>query len=156
MGPSRAADWFWGFGNTNKTIFVRWLMGPSLNFSVRQLSPSTWFRVACSCCTGFLVQKRAAKRQRFLRRLQKSSLDFPPCKSPYHFEGEPCEDPTCRTSCYSEENFQIYLSQSSSSDNFEEMWMDPSVPLERLVVNRRARLILFVNLFLGWVHNHNS
>jgi hypothetical protein len=128
--------------------------GPSLNFSVRQLSPSAWFRVACSCCTGFLVQKRAAKRQRFLRRLQqKSSLDFP-CKSPYHLEGEPCENPTCRTSCYTEDEIvQFYLSQSNSttSDNFEEMWMDPSVPLDRLVVNRRARLILFINLFLGWV-----
>lgn len=100
------------------------------------------------------MQKRAAKRQRFLRRLQqKSSLDFP-CKSPYHLEGEPCENPTCKTSCYTEDEIvQFYLSQSSTtnSDNFEEMWMDPSVPLDRLVVNRRARLILFINLFLGWV-----
>lgn len=125
-------------------------MGPSLNFSVRQLSPSTWFRVACSCCTGFLVQKRAAKRQRFIRRLQKSSLEFP-CKSPYHLEGEPCENPNCPTSCYSDEDIRLYFSQSTSSDNIEEMWMDPSVPLDRLIVNRRARVILFINLFLGWV-----
>lgn len=128
-------------------------------WSVRNLSPTTWFFVACSCCTGVLYEKKAARQRAKLRStgsgLASSSISVTDVESAASSIWPVPFSDGYTSSGANQQQHQQQTGNFSPKKEFVSshmtMWMDSSIPLEALVVNQRARIILIGLNVLGWV-----
>lgn len=133
------------------------MVGSPRKWSIRKLSPTTWFFVACSCCTGVLYERKAHQRRRQLARSGGTGLSSTAPSTLDLESSSPCDEFRVFGSG---ESFVVttgrvdspaYSYQKEFVSSQMSMWMDSSIPLEGLVVNSRARLLLILLNIIGWV-----
>ncbi len=133
-------------------------------WSFRTLSPTTWFFVACSCCTGVFYEREAHKRAKYIRNNADSVRSVSESRSynkdlEYNYGGIGYQDDVetiTQQSVYGRslgnKSPMSQIAQREFVSSHLTMWMDSSIPLETLEVNVRARILLICLNIIGWVH----
>lgn len=144
-------------------------MGIGNRWSARKLSSSAWFYVACSCCTGVYEERQARKRAKeSLTSLDGSgssiSGDISRRNSTSGSSSSATEDielgqigggQQYMTVRKDSESTVIEMMSERKPDDLVAseltMWKDSCIPLERLKVNKRGRILLCLLNACGWV-----
>lgn len=120
-------------------------------WTYRRLSPTTWFYVACSCCTGVLYTKQAQDRAK-----QRSCSVAPSVSGKGSSEWDSTIEVTSIDSSLGSSGPRQQHGQQAPFGKREfvssqmSMWMDVSIPLDVLHANRAARVILLLLNAVGW------
>lgn len=133
------------------------MVGSPRKWSIRKLSPTTWFFVACSCCTGVLYERKAHKRRKLARSAGSgfsttaSTLDLESPAAAFDEFGVLGSGDSFTGKNIRRVDSPSYSYKREFVSSQMTMWMDSSIPLESLVVNPRARILLVLLNILGWV-----